>query len=829
MFSLLAEKNAHSILGDHKYVVGRQNCDIVVADPSVSRKQAVLTMAHYETNVAKSFVIPTLTLEDVSKFGTYVNGKAVKTAGGNTITLKENDHIKFGGTPASVYRARYQPFLATTSCLEKGPKKALQSVMCLLGGHLVRDWRPTCDLLIMSKINVTLKVICAINNQKHIVTPKYLDDVHQHLMGRADKPDPEQYLPEVVDQEVPPGVSFHPDKRRQTLLKGLKFYFLSPLQFNKTNLAVSTAGGQPILLEDGNEEDAEAMTHEGTVVVLVTKEVMDTLSPASTKFVRTVMATLKRKNLRMITDPEIGTAILTCNMVDYCNPRAALAPNLQAAMASQIMSQMIDMDSSQTRLVPAAFTSQDIKPQIRSSPGSSTANVEPQRKTGSSHENIVKPEKSSRSDNGAIAGGDRNLTLTKPDSVDTLVATAAVNTPGFVAPKPEIASPRSADANKAPDAAKGGSGNKPARVAPSQMSNDLFCDVSAADESPPKSPQGSAERVPIRQTVFPEDDKKDDVPSVFARQRIKRRGNFALSGVDEDENTMSSKNMSDEDEDIDRKYSSKTKNSFAPKRKFLFDDDSDEEISHRKAQKRNQKSTLGSRHHQEGNDRPGKGSELDVSSSLSASGAGSGEQTGITCREKVTMLGLDEDSVSRDSKTLTNLSDCESDVTDKNKSHSSLAASVVAPTAGWVRAQKRRTTSQADDEDEDNDVKPDVELLRDTAGNVLRNLCHVEVAELVVRQPKPKSNVTQGRTTKNGTQKNFKMFKKTENAGAGKLPTIIGGRDLEEHTGNVHKDLEDLFTKGLARQNEQDEEERQNRDLFDWDTKSRKTSNRRIR
>ena len=72
---------------------------------------------------------------------------------------------------------------------------------------------------------------------------------------------------------------------------------LSPPQFNKTNLAVSTAGGQPILLEDGSDEDAEAMTQEGTVVVLVTKDVMDTLSPASAKFVRTVMSTLKRSVL----------------------------------------------------------------------------------------------------------------------------------------------------------------------------------------------------------------------------------------------------------------------------------------------------------------------------------------------------------------------------------------------------------------------------------------------------------------------------------------------------------------------------------------------------
>ena len=38
----------------------------------------------------------------------------------------------------------------------------------------------------------------------------------------------------------------------------------------------------------------------------------------------------------------------------------------------------------------------------------------------------------------------------------------------------------------------------------------------------------------------------------------------------------------------------------------------------------------------------------------------------------------------------------------------------------------------------------------------------------------------------------------TEHAGAGKLPTVIGGRDLEEHTGTAHRDLEDLFAKGVA-------------------------------
>lgn len=861
------EENTYSILGDHKYVVGRQNCDIIVADPSVSRKQAVLTMAHYETNVAKSFVLPTLTLEDVSKFGTYVNGKPVKTAGGNTVTLKENDLIKFGGTPASVYRARYQPFLATTSCLEKGPKKALQRVMCLLGGHLVRDWRPTCDLLIMSKINVTLKVICAINNQKHIVIPKYLDDLQHHLMGHAEKPDPEKYLPEVVDQEVPPGVSFHPNKKRQTLLEGLKFYFLSPLQFNKTNLAVSTAGGQPILLEDGNEEDAETMTQEGTVVVLVTKDVMDTLSPASTKFVRTVMATLKRKNLRMITDPEIGTAILTCNMVDYCNPRTALAPNLQAAMANQIMSQMTDVESSQVKVVSAAqHASRDIKPDIRSVSNKQMAETSKQQ------------GKISLSTNSAVS----NIAKPAASTVDISVLPAEDKKPVVFLQTPLVTSPKKSKAIKTQDLGKESIASSSVLYPPSLQSNDLFGDVSVANESTPRSSVSET----VQQNIVPEDKEDENVPSVFARQRMKKQSNsrfceddevergsrqqkrkfslfdeeeetnsskqsrkFTMFGdeedsksskqkgkltmFDEEEEAISSKErkrfslLDDPDEDIDKTKTMKTKSLGGSKRKFSFGDDNDEDSAYSKVQKKNGDSKNNQIIKEMGvcsdlSDQDNLVSTFSVKVFDSA-------QTEIEKRQETRVLSFEDESDPGNSKTRADK--CNPKITtDGDDKQSSSATFSVPPRLGWVSAAaKKRSSSKTYDEHDDTDVKPDKELIRDAAGNILRNLCEVELAELVVRQGKPKSKVYEDGGSKNGTQKNFKCFKKTENAGAGKLPIIIGGRDLEEHRGTVHKDLEDLFTKGLARQNEEDEEERQNRDLFDWDTKNRKPSNRRIR
>jgi len=326
-------ENRHIIVAGKKYVVGRQACDIVIQDASVSRVQAQLTVYHKEADVLKTHIIPVLNLEDVSKFGSYVNGKIVRKNGSTQVNLKDGDEIKFGG---STFIAKYEPFVVTPSCLEKIPKKELQKVITALGGHLVRDWRDNCELLVMPKINVTIKVVCALNKQKHIVVPDYLQDLLNHYLdNKIPKPDPKNYLPEVVDTEVPPGVSFLPDERRGVLFKDVQFYFLSAMQFNKTNVAVSTAGGQPILLEDGGEIEAKIMAQSDTVVLHVPREIMVTLSPQCQAFVKLVKATLARANLRMITDPEVGWAVLTCNIESFCNPKTELASGTFAAVASQ--------------------------------------------------------------------------------------------------------------------------------------------------------------------------------------------------------------------------------------------------------------------------------------------------------------------------------------------------------------------------------------------------------------------------------------------------------------------------------------------------------------
>ena len=52
----ISEKK-HIIVGRKKYVVGRQACDIVIPDASVSRTQAQLSMFQQEADVVRNVVV----------------------------------------------------------------------------------------------------------------------------------------------------------------------------------------------------------------------------------------------------------------------------------------------------------------------------------------------------------------------------------------------------------------------------------------------------------------------------------------------------------------------------------------------------------------------------------------------------------------------------------------------------------------------------------------------------------------------------------------------------------------------------------------------------
>jgi nijmegen breakage syndrome protein 1 len=207
---------------------------------------------------------PSLILADVSSFGTHLNDKHIKK---QQAELHHGDNVQFG-QPKSKHMVVYDPVIVTMSCLDKVGKKEARNLISQLGGVIANDWRKDCSFVLMKNITVTIKVVCALVAQKHVVTVQYFSDLLKHFQGKtSEKPKPENYLPAVTESLIRPGVSFHPTAERASVFQGMTFYFLSTKQFNKLNLAVELGGGVPMLADDPKSADLDAFIEPKTVVM----------------------------------------------------------------------------------------------------------------------------------------------------------------------------------------------------------------------------------------------------------------------------------------------------------------------------------------------------------------------------------------------------------------------------------------------------------------------------------------------------------------------------------------------------------------------------------
>lgn len=319
------------ILGGKTYVVGRRDCDILIpGDATVSRKHAELIVTHPESNLTNVAKLPVLKLKDISKFGTWVNNQRVQ---GERI-LQDGDSIYFGSQKSS-FMVVYEPLVVTSSCLDSAVKKTTRHHLSLLGGHMITEWQKDCSLLIMSKLSVTIKVICALISQKYVVSPVYLEQYTKYLQGTEEKPDPVRFLPDLAESQLDQeSVSFSPDIRRKTLFEGKTFYFMSEKQLKKMSLAIELAGGLPLMMDKGKVD--KTILKPGSVVMNCT----DTeLTQSTDGWVNSVQSLLERHKKHMILDAEIGYSVLYCSTDKHCNPDFILEEDI-SRLPSQSVSQM---------------------------------------------------------------------------------------------------------------------------------------------------------------------------------------------------------------------------------------------------------------------------------------------------------------------------------------------------------------------------------------------------------------------------------------------------------------------------------------------------------
>lgn len=123
----------------------------------------------------------------------------------DTTELKESDVIKLG-VSETIFKLTWKPFVVCFSTVESKDKAILKKKVKELGmlfsliatregGQVVADWTPEVTVLMMSNLEVTVKVLHCLINGKHLVGTNWLRAIASRE-GLADPwPEEEEYDP----------------------------------------------------------------------------------------------------------------------------------------------------------------------------------------------------------------------------------------------------------------------------------------------------------------------------------------------------------------------------------------------------------------------------------------------------------------------------------------------------------------------------------------------------------------------------------------------------------------------------------------------------------
>ncbi|KAM4735204.1 LOW QUALITY PROTEIN: nibrin [Anableps anableps] len=331
------------LLPGKEYVVGRKNCDILLAsDQSISRSHAQLTVTDL-----------TLTLKDTSKYGTFVNSQQLTAP----VELSSGDSVTFGVFHSKFSVVFREKPVVCSSCLDAAGKTSLSQALSTLGGKLVNNWTQDCTHLAMPTVKVTIKTISALLCCCPIVKPEYFSELSSAVQQKSAPPKPESYIPEIDEPSLSKeDVNLGATPVRKQLFTGKIFVFLTSKQLKRLSTAVSFGGGSSRLLEEGSLPHDLLESPNSCVVEVTTGSSQTLLPPSATEWANSVKNIIHRKGLRVITESEIGLAAIYASCDKYCNPSHLIlesdpAQKVKPRIPSASLSQSMSVDET---VLPAA-------------------------------------------------------------------------------------------------------------------------------------------------------------------------------------------------------------------------------------------------------------------------------------------------------------------------------------------------------------------------------------------------------------------------------------------------------------------------------------------
>lgn len=339
------------LLAGVEYIVGRKNCAILIEnDQSISRNHAVLRVNFPVTSLSQTDEIPTLTIKDNSKYGTFVNEEKMQT--GLSCNLKTGDRVTFG-VFESKYRVEYEPLVVCSSCLDVSGKTVLNQAILQLGGLTANNWTEECTHLVMSSVKVTIKTICALICGCPIIKPEYFSEFLKAVESKKQPPEIESFYPPIDEPAIgSKSVDLSGRHERRQIFKGKTFVFLNAKQHKKLSLAVVFGGGEARLMAEEDEEDQSFFLAPGTCVVDVgITNTQLIITESQKKWIHLIMDILQSNGLRPIPEAEIGLAVIFMTTENYCNPQGQPCTELKTTTPGPSLSQGL---SANGRIIPSA-------------------------------------------------------------------------------------------------------------------------------------------------------------------------------------------------------------------------------------------------------------------------------------------------------------------------------------------------------------------------------------------------------------------------------------------------------------------------------------------
>ncbi|NXY47075.1 NBN protein, partial [Ceuthmochares aereus] len=357
--SCLLSGEPYRLLSGTEYVVGRKNCAILIQDDqSISRSHAVLTVSRPETTPSQTLSVPILTVKDTSKYGTFVNGSKLN---GASVPLQSGDRINFG-VFESKFRVEYEPLVVCSSCLDVAQKTALSQAIQQLGGLVVNEWTKECTHLVMVSVKVTVKTICALICGRPIIKPEFFVELVKAVQSRQQLPNHESFYPPVDEPSIgAEKLDLSEHHERKKIFSGKTFVFLTAKQHKKLGPAVILGGGEAKLMMEGKKDISLLVSPEVCVVDVGLTNSQMSASDSTRNWADSILTVLQSKDLRAISEAEIGLAVLFMSTEKYCNPqkepgnKAVTKSTPASALVGRAISQRLAVD--ETMMPTAAHDS----------------------------------------------------------------------------------------------------------------------------------------------------------------------------------------------------------------------------------------------------------------------------------------------------------------------------------------------------------------------------------------------------------------------------------------------------------------------------------------